>query len=330
MKLLTKSARYASSEAIKKKIDTWLRQGNNPFDAVNNRILLFDALDMYVTYTETRVRKRTWYTYRNYAKTIREFLKKKNILNLRVQDFNENTANEFFEWLKQSKKLKNRSYNNYRTHIKAIFSFFIERRIIDFNPIKFIKKLEVEQSGITALTQAELKIMKEYMPEENYRLYAVAMLVFYCFMRPQEIVRMRVEQIDLVHQRIYLDGKTTKNKKTQVVVIPDPLLEVLVKLKNLDAPSNYYVFSRKLLPGTKEIAPTRIARLWREWANKHGIEKNIYHLKHTGAGMAIQIGINVRDLQLQLRHHSLDETQKYLEKFSNIASDRLKSAFPRF
>lgn len=93
---------------------------------------------------------------------------------------------------------------------------------------------------------------------------------------------------------------------------------------------NYFAFTRNLRPGIKEAAPTRISEYWRAWANKHNITKCIYQLKHTGAGMALQSGIDVRDLQLQLRHHSLEMTQVYLEKFNKRPSENLRKNFPVF
>ena len=44
--------------------------------------------------------------------------------------------------------------------------------------------------------------------------------------------------------------------------------------------------------------------------------------------MAIENGINLRDLQLQLRHSSLEMTQVYLDKFKRQPSEKLANNFP--
>lgn len=329
-KLLTKAARYSSAQATIKKINIWLRQGNSPFDDNNTNVSLVSALDAYIISIKNKVRIRTFHSYSCYANKLKAFLEKKGFENIKVSGFTLELANQFLNWAKNEGKVSNRTHNNIKDGTSTIFKYFILQKYTDINPFTSIAKLQEEEAEITCLTPTELQAMKKHMPEENYSLYAISLLVFYCFLRPQEIVRLKVENIDLMHQRIRLGGKTTKNKKTQVVVIPDPLVEVLVNLRNLNAPSESFIFSNRLQSGTVEIAPTRIAEIWRKWADKYDISKQIYHLKHTGVGMAIEAGINVRDLQLQLRHSSLDETQKYLEKFNNVASDRLKSNFPRF
>jgi integrase len=330
IRLLTKTARYAAAATLIKEINKWLRNSGSPFNDAGS-ISLSDALDLFLKTKQHALRLRTFYTYRNYVTILKKFLAEKKLLQIYPNEFTPEWGTRFFDWLIPVHGIGNRTFNNYRVSIKSIFRFMEDRHIIDVNPIGNIPKLELEESAITRLTPGELKKMKEDLPGRNYPLYAIANLVYYCFLRPQEIVRLRVDSFDLVHQRIFLSGKTTKNKRTQVIVIPDPLLEILIDLKNLNAPADHFIFSNHLLPGTRQIAPTRIAETWRKWADSMDISKGIYQLKHTGIGMCIESGaMGVRDLQLQLRHSSLDETQKYLEKFNNVASDRLKKGFPRF
>lgn len=329
MKFLTKASRYSSAQGIIKKINVWLRQGNSPFDDDNSNVSLVAAIDAYVLSIANKYRERTLYSYRCYANKMKKYLEKNKLDHIKSSEFTREMALQYLDWIKNVCKLSNRTHNNIKESTSTIFRHLIDRNLTDINPFKGIPCLEEEEADITCLTPTELQILKKHLPEENSALYVIAMMVFYCFLRPQEIVRMKVEHIDLVHQRIRMGGKTTKNKKTQAIVIPDPLIEVLVNFKNLNEHSDSYIFSTRLQAGIKQIAPTRIAEAWRKWANKHEIYKKIYHLKHTGVGMALEAGINARDLQLQLRHKSLDETQKYLEKFNNIASDRLKSSFPR-
>jgi len=154
----------------------------------------------------------------------------------------------------------------------------------------------------------------------------ISQLIFYCFLRPAEIVRLQFRDILWDHDLIVMPGTKTKNKKSQVVILP---VHLKMNLKDWDRnyPDNYYLFSTRLKPGTKEIAPTRIAGAWRRYADKFGIDKRIYDFKHTGNGFAFDQGFNTRDIQLQNRHHSLDETQNYLNRFRRIASDKFKNEF---
>jgi integrase len=54
-----------------------------------------------------------------------------------------------------------------------------------------------------------------------------------------------------------------------------------------------------------------------------------YSWKHTGAVQCVQAGLNVRDIQNQMRHSSLDMTQRYLEGLRVMQSEDLKNKYPK-
>ncbi len=232
MRLLTRTARHEVASIEIKKINKWLREGNNPFDQSNAKILLTEGCKLYLETIENTLRQRSFYTYRNYVRTFNKYLKEKKQTTFKVYEFSHENALNFMDWLKNSHKVNNRTYNNYRVHIKSIFTWLQNRGYIDFNPFNNIQKLEQEESEITVLTPLELQTIKINMAIENPQLFCISLLIFYCFLRPQEIVRLKVENIDLVNQRIWMSGKTSKNKRTQVIVIPDAMLDIITKLKN--------------------------------------------------------------------------------------------------
>ena len=122
----------------------------------------------------------------------------------------------------------------------------------------------------------------------------------------------------------------TKNKKSQVITIPEIMKKNLKHWKR-NYPDDYYLFSTNLIPGEKEIAPNRIAGAWRKFTETFELtKKNIYDLKHTGNGFAFDQGLNTRDIQLQNRHSSLDQTQQYLNKFRRKPSDKFMNEFSGF
>jgi L-asparaginase II len=62
----------------------------------------------------------------------------------------------------------------------------------------------------------------------------------------------------------------------------------------------------------------------------HGLSDthNFCSWKHTGVIAASQSGINMKDLQMQLRHHSLDMVNEYLKQLGVIDSVALRENFP--
>jgi hypothetical protein len=53
-----------------------------------------------------------------------------------------------------------------------------------------------------------------------------------------------------------------------------------------------------------------------------------YSWKHTGVVKAVMSGINIKELQLQLRHHSLDMVNEYLKNLGILQSKSIIERFP--
>lgn len=324
----TKGSRYVRAKEIITRINTQLRTGFNPYSKHNRGLINIEqAIEFVLECKEQNVRKRTYHSYRSHAGFLTRFLKANKLHRIPIEDFNSTHAQDFLDWYKKKRSISNRTYNNVILSMEAIFSFLRKRNYILINPFGNIERLPIEEPDIIAFNEKDRKILREKLPEYNYDLYIISQLIFSCFLRPQELVRLKVRHFEIDKGMIIIPGYVSKNKKNEVVVIPRSLVE---KLKDFDLnyPEEYFVFSKDLKRGQQENYPTRIAEAWREFANQHGISKNIYALKHTGNGLAVEQGINIRDIQLQNRHSDLSITQKYLDRFRRIPSDRLKNDFP--
>jgi len=236
--------------------------------------------------------------------------------------------NPFMDYYRAKHKPKSRTYNYAVIHMRTFFNLLVEREWILVNPFKKVKTLEVEETEIIAFTEDDLKKLRENLPGYNYDLFIIAGLIYYCFLRPAEIMRLQVYHFHIDEGYISVPANVSKNKRQNTIDIPENFIEDLKQL-DLDHPPTHYVFARHLKRGIKEAAPTRIAGYWREFANEFDIDKNIYALKHTGNGRAAENGISVRDLQLHNRHSNLDMTQRYLDRFSKKVSTKVVKNFPK-
>ena len=327
--IYTAAGRRDRAHEMIKKINLKLIQGFNPFLAQEKRLTtISSALEFALDIKKNTTRKRTYHTYRYTVKSLLVWLKKTGRENMPVDNFGKQHAQAFTDYSILELHLYNATVNYRTLHLRVMFKVLMKREYIVFNPFDGIEKLPVEEAEIVTFTKDELIQMDEFLPAWDFNLYAIACLIFYCFIRPQEIVRLQVHHICLSDRSIRIPGSRSKNKKSEMVQIPDALIPVLVRLELDKYPADHFIFSKEFHRGLKEIAPTRIAGAWREFGNQFGISKNIYSLKHTGAGMAVEAGINLRDLQLQLRHSSLEFTQIYLDKFKRRPSDQLNSHFP--
>lgn len=329
-KLITKKARYQKADEIIRSINTKLIKGWTPFsEEIKSLTTVEDALTKFMDIKETELRKRSSYTYRSIIQILLEWCKKTKISSMPIELFSYQQAVDFLDYLKKVKKVSNKTYNNYRRAINTAFNWLLLREYVMINVWKRTTKLREEQPEVIAFTPSELRKIQVTLPVHDKRLWMIAQLIFYCFLRPQEIVRLRFMDFNMELGRISINGSQSKNRNTQVINIPKAFMDQINVNDWMGNPTDY-IFSRGLNPGQKQMLPIRIAERWSAYSKKVNIRKPIYGLKHTGVGMAFDNGINPRDLQIHIRHASLDETMKYLNRFRNVVSDKLKYEFPSF
>ncbi|MFK5855222.1 MAG: site-specific integrase [Bacteroidota bacterium] len=326
-RIKTKSGRRDKARQLINNINLKLKCGWNPYaDHEKQLTNLVEAIEFALKIKSKSIGKRSRHSYNSIAGIFTDYLKTHNLDAIAVDEMNKDIAQAFCDHILLERNYSPRTYNNHVTSLKTIFNFLVKREFLNFNPFSLIDKLREPEPEITAYSNKELDKISETLPSFNYQLYVISQLIFYCFVRPAELVRLQYHDIQWEHGMILLPGSKSKNKKSAVIILPEQLKQNLKKW-DLDYPDDYYLFAKDLQPGTKQIAPTRIAEAWRKYADAHKIKKNIYDFKHTGNGMAFDQGFNSRDIQLQNRHSSLDETQRYLNKFRRVASDKFKEEF---
>lgn len=329
-RLKTRAERRRKGDMLVAEINKKLKQGWNPFE--NNLLLvksLREAFDHVLLIKKSICRKRTYRDYKSVLNFFADYTESIGRI-ITPSDVSFTIALNYLEWIRKQNKLTNRSINNHLIYLKSAFNILVEREYTTFNPFLKIKKFEIEQPGILAFNENETKLISETLPGYNRRLYIISLMIYYCFLRPQEICRLRLYNIDLKHKEIMVFAHMSKNKKQESVGIPEILYEELMACELHKYPSDNYFCSKEFYPGEIEIAPTRIAEAWRVYANSVGlpVSKKIYHLKHTGVGRAVDKGINLRDIQLQIRHSSLDITEKYLRQFRTKVSSDFMNKMP--
>ena len=156
-------------------------------------------------------------------------------------------------------------------------------------------------------------------------LWIACLLQYYCFIRPNELRQLKVEFVNLHATYIEIPGLVSKNRKTQRVAIPNGLLSELNFLMQCEP--EHFIFGG---PGPESPGRDYLSKAHRRVLKALNIKGRygFYSWKHTGAVKAYKAGINMKDLQLQLRHHSLDMVNEYLKNLGVMDSDRIKNQFP--
>jgi len=196
------------------------------------------------------------------------------------------------------------------------------------NPFEKFKFLAKEKQTVFAFSDREIELLKNYCLKNDKTLWLICQFIYYCAIRPNELVQLRIAYIDLNHENILIPAEVAKNKRQAMVFIPKAFLCELRKLKLERIEPEYFLFSTSLKPGINRIHPNRLSERYRTVARQLGLKRRLYDLKHTGAGRAINAGANIKDLQLHLRHSDIQTTDIYLKAFKSEPSKDFRDKFP--
>lgn len=165
----------------------------------------------------------------------------------------------------------------------------------------------------------------EAIKEGHPQLWLYVQFMFYTFIRPKELRKLKAGDVLLDAGEIRIPCDISKNDKTQYVAIPDEFLEELEFVREMPP-------GKLLFPGKdgNELGKNTMRRRHKKFLIdlEFGTEYTLYSWKHTGAVALAMEGVSVKEIQMQMRHHSLDQTDEYLRQLGIRDVVHLREAFP--
>ena len=111
------------------------------------------------------------------------------------------------------------------------------------NPFDKMDKLPEEYGTKNKpFTNAQIADIKEYVLEHDPYLWKIICFVYYSFMRLSEIRRLKVGDIDLKKDLIWVAGQTSKTKKRDVIPIVPALKKIILEMNLEQYHPNDFLF----------------------------------------------------------------------------------------
>ncbi|GGZ92174.1 tyrosine-type recombinase/integrase [Algibacter mikhailovii] len=246
----------------------------------------------------------------NTKKSIREAFEfgisiKAQLLSKTTMRAYENRIHAFLDWIDKSTNLKTidqldekevskflnailqrtsaRTRNNYRVDLSSLFQVLVDNYIIVQNCIKKIPVLKtIPQRNKTYSTEEQGDIFK-YLEENDAVLLLYIKFISYNFLRPIEVCRLRVRDIDLKNKTLCFKAKSGVVKTK---IIPDLLLKELEQIKDID--KTKFLFTPEGVGGDwsieegnkRDYFTKRFKRVVKDHF-KLGIDYGLYSFRHT-------------------------------------------------
>jgi integrase len=286
-----------------------------------------EAISMALKIKSRSDRKKTGGTYRSVVNYLMEYLLKKGITEINIRQFTFRHAVDFLDHTVEEKNITARTFNNYRQLLTSLWNELIDRSYITDNPWSKVKKMKVTDKNRKMLSQTDAQIIMNEAHEHSPMLFLSILLLYYCFIRPEEQRRLKVNNIDLMSGTIYIPGEISKNKRSETVTIPEAIIPALASVGLTGWHRNDFIFGKGLRPhptiqcganALNEAHRKIIHHLFQENKLRSITGISLYSWKDTGAMSLVRAGIDIYEVMKQMRHTDLSTTQKYLKSLSQI------------
>ena len=327
-----RSRKNYASEMIYK-LSVKLREGWNPWVTATTKrqyTLYKDVIEWYHLYITKlhkagSIKDTTLTDYKKRLKVLEEYTSKVIQAPTYSYQFDQYFCSDFLDYILLDRDASARTRNNYRTWLSSLANWMLEKQYIESNPIENIKPLKEDGKHRTALTPADLKKMNTYLKKENPHYLLLCQFAYYTFIRPDEISNIKLKDINLSEQQVFVASSISKNRRDGMVGLNDKLIKAMLDLKVFDKPNHYYLFGKDFKPS--DIKNT--TRVYRNMFNKVRAALKwpdtyqFYSLKDSGIrDLANAEGIVVaRD---QARHTDISTTNKYLKGDSMSVHEETK------
>lgn len=313
-----KERRKRANELIES-LTKLLREGWSPWiDADSNRAytLLEEALNKYEAFVERMPKYKTRKSYTSRLNILRKYNAQRLLPIRYVYQFDTAFVSDFLDYIYLDREVNPRTRNNYRQWCQSLAAFFIEKQYMKSNPVEVIKDIAEIGKKRQPLSAAMLKQLEAHLRESHPYFYLACMMVYYTFIRPEELSHITLGDISIKEQSVFVSAAVSKNKRDGKVGLNDKIIKFMIALGVFQFPNDYYLFGPKVTrPSATRGDSEMFRRKWNTLVRK-GLGWSdcyqFYSLKDSGLrDLANSEGIVIaRD---QARHTDVSTTNKYLQ-----------------
>lgn len=324
-RIQNENVREVKAEEICRQLRTGERKINKNKKA---GITIEDAIEKALALKEATTREATMHSYRSKAYILLRWLKRKKLHLQDLSDLDKKTVRAFLDYTIVTREVGPSAYNGYIYKIHAVFQTLVDRNYIKKNPFKGFEKRKVPRKLRRCFNNEEKRIVFDAIKKKEPYLLCAVILLYACAIRPSEMRRLKLRNIDLELGVIVMDGTITKNKNDDVVTIPHEFLDYLSECWD-EAPSYYYVFGAGFKPDPdRSCGKNQMNKRHREIL-EHLVKTDqledatglsLYSWKDTGV-TELSKKMDIVSIMKHVRHQSLEETKRYIDSLQRVNRD---------
>ena len=208
-------------------------------------MFILDAIELALKLKTAGPRENTHKNYKSVCAYLVDWLKARSCARMTAPEFGKRQARAFFDWYITRKPLRGVTINNRLIHLRALWSELVDRDICRENPWKSIRPVREEEKKRRPFNPEERVVAAKEIEKADYWLFRGVLLQYYCYIRPEELRRLKFRAFDFARGLVKVESFEAKKWKTRWATIPRSVMPYFIDGRFDQVPANYFVFGVK-------------------------------------------------------------------------------------
>ncbi|WP_299526788.1 site-specific integrase [Winogradskyella sp.] len=279
----TKKERLFHLQLIRDALHQMLKDGYSPYEQERDeRSISYSAesaLDFAFELKKGLLSESSVRDYKSRLNRFKTHLEQQGLLHRDIRQVDKKVVNDYLNSIQKASSARNR--NNAKMVLGALFSVLVDNEIIPRNFVHSIKKLKSRPKRNKAYSHKVVDGLYEFLEAEDPQLLFFIKMVSYNFLRPIEVCRLQIKDIDLSQKVLHVRAK---NKLVKTKIVPDLILPELERLDFSNA-EDYLVTPTGV--GPWDATETNRRDYFSKQFNK---AKKMYNMHLKELGESLQLG----------------------------------------
>ena len=314
-------------------INAKLAGGWTPFGESENiryYTKLEDVMSAYVSEKSKELKEDSLRSYKSFCRILAQWCEE-NVPNCKCILFNRTLAIRYMDYIYNERNVGARAYNNQLKMARAFFSWAVQKCYCKENPFELIKTKKQEEKKRVLIPIDTRKKIREYLEQHNPNFLIVLELIFTSLLRPTEISRIQIRQINLKEQYIYMPFDKTKNGHARHAFLSRELVAKLAPLI-ANKHDDWYLIGEGFAPAKKTMTTKNYRKAWDKVRSALNLPKEmqLYSFRDTGINNMLKSGIDPLTVMQAADHHDLAMTTRYANHADPNLMQTLQELAPAF
>lgn len=252
-------------------------------------------------------------SYNSNLNILKEFIQLKNKKIVFAVQINRLFCVEYLDYIYIERGGSARTHNNHLGFLKSFCNWMLTRGILKENPVIPIQNLSVPKKTREYIPKSTREAIDSKLKTYKNAYRVLCMSTYYCIIRNTELGKLKVKDVNLSENSIFVSKDISKNRKDEYVTIPEQFKSTLANHIK-DANPDFYLFSAdNYYTGSVKMPVRKIQNGWDRLRRDLSLpaKYQFYSLKDSGITDLLLSGIPAITVRDQARHYDIKITELY-------------------